>query len=170
MIVDLIAMENSPHRLAATIAPAEIDLQSEGASLKSDARVDAVVTRRIAQADVEGEIAANVELECSRCLLPVEKSLKFSFRAAYVAPEHYTEAKEIELRGDDLEIAVLGDNKINVAELVREQILLNLPAQIYCSDDCRGLCPQCGANRNLVDCKCEGKEVDPRWAALRNLK
>lgn len=170
MIVDLIAMESSPYRFAATIAPAEIDLESEGAVLTSDARIEAVVTRHIAQADVEGEIGAEVELECSRCLQPVAQSLKFPFRVSFVAPENYSEAKETELRGDDLEIAMLESNNVDVAELVREQILLNLPAQIYCAEDCKGLCPQCGANRNLINCQCEEKEIDPRWAALKNLQ
>jgi uncharacterized protein len=170
MIIDLIAMESSPYRFAATIAPAEIELESEGAMLTSDARIEAVVTRHIAQADVDGEINADVELECSRCLQPVAQTLNFQFRASFVAPENYSEAKETELRADDLEIAILESNDIDVAELVREQILLNLPAQVYCAEDCKGLCPQCGANRNLIDCKCEEKEIDPRWAALKGLK
>jgi uncharacterized protein len=170
MIIDLIAMESSPYRFAATIAPAKIDLESEGAALKSSARIEADVTRHIAQADIEGEINADVELECSRCLQPVARNLKFSFRASFVAPENYSEAKETELRADDLEIAILESNTIDIAELIREQILLNLPAQVYCAEDCKGLCPQCGANRNLIDCKCEEKEIDPRWAALKNLK
>lgn len=170
MIIDLIAMENSPHRFATTVAPENIELESEGVKLKSAARIEAAVTRHIAQADVKGEIAAEVEMECSRCLLPIEKTLKFSFSVGFVAPENYSEAKETELRADDLEIAILDDNKIRVAELVREQILLNLPAQIYCREDCRGLCAQCGANRNLIDCQCEEKEVDPRWSALKGLK
>lgn len=170
MIIDLIAMENSPHRFAAAVAPAEIDLESEGVVLKNAARIEAVVTRHIAQADVEGKISVEAELECSRCLLSVGKNLEFSFSIGFVAPEHYSAAKELQLRADDLEIAVLDDNKIVVAELVREQILLNLPEQIYCRENCQGLCPQCGENRNLIDCKCEEKEIDPRWAALKDLK
>ncbi|MGH7783338.1 MAG: DUF177 domain-containing protein, partial [Candidatus Binatia bacterium] len=54
-------------------------------------------------------------------------------------------------------------------EVVREQILLDLPDQVFCTENCRGLCPKCGANRNLIDCKCEEDNVDPRWAALNNL-
>jgi uncharacterized protein len=53
---------------------------------------------------------------------------------------------------------------------VREQILLNLPEQVFCKEDCKGLCQKCGANRNLIDCKCDSDETDPRWAALKNLK
>jgi uncharacterized protein len=46
---------------------------------------------------------------------------------------------------------------------------LNLPEQVFCREDCRGLCAKCGANRNATDCGCEEKEIDPRWAGLKNL-
>jgi uncharacterized protein len=45
-----------------------------------------------------------------------------------------------------------------------------LPEQAFCREDCRGLCEKCGANQNLIDCKCEEKEIDPRWQGLRELK
>jgi uncharacterized protein len=57
-----------------------------------------------------------------------------------------------------------------LTELVREQILLAVPEQVFCREDCKGLCLKCSANRNLIDCNCEEKEIDPRWAALKNLK
>jgi uncharacterized protein len=60
--------------------------------------------------------------------------------------------------------------ELDLTELAREQILLNLPSQVFCREDCQGLCQKCGANLNLIDCSCEESEVDPRWAALRNLK
>ena len=55
-------------------------------------------------------------------------------------------------------------------EVVREQILLAMPEQVFCWEDCKGLCPKCGTNLNLIDCKCADDEVDPRWAALKSLK
>ena len=60
-------------------------------------------------------------------------------------------------------------NAIDLAEIAREQILLELPQQFFCKDDCRGLCEKCGRNLNLKDCDCEDDEIDPRWAALKNL-
>jgi uncharacterized protein len=68
-----------------------------------------------------------------------------------------------------LDVAVYEGDKIDLGELVREQIILNQPEQVFCREDCKGLCEKCGANRNLIDCKCEEKEIDPRWAALKNL-
>jgi uncharacterized protein len=170
MIIDLITLGSSPFDFAVSFAPEEIGLEGDNAELKSPVKVEGKLTRRIVQADIEGEISAAIVIECSRCLQPVEKSLSFPFDVSYVAPENYSEAKEIELRENDLDVALFDGQNIDIKELAREQILLNLPTQIFCSEDCKGLCPKCGANRNLIDCNCEEKEIDPRWQSLRELK
>ena len=69
-----------------------------------------------------------------------------------------------------MDVSVIEGFEIDLTELVREQILLNLPEQVFCREDCKGLCEKCGANRNLINCNCEEKEIDPRWSALKNLK
>ena len=170
MIIDLITLESSPYAFTVSFKPEEIDLESDFIELKSAAKVEGELTKRITQADVEGEISADIIVECSRCLQTIEKPLNFSFDVNYVAPENYTQAKEIELRESDLEAALFDGQHIDIKELVREQIILNAPTQVFCSEDCRGLCPKCGINRNLLDCKCEEKEIDPRWQSLRELK
>lgn len=170
MIIDLITLEKSPLHFSFSLAPDEIDLGEEAVKLKNTVKVEGDLTKRIVQTDVEGEISAEAEIECTRCLLATDAPLKISFSVSYVAPENYTAEREAEIREDDLQVAVLDDDKIDLTELVREQILLNLPEPFYCREDCKGLCQKCGANRNLIDCNCEEKEVDPRWAALKNLK
>ncbi len=169
MIIDLITLRESPFEFEVSLAPEEIDLGSDEAQLKNDVKVKAVLTRHIAQIDVEGTISAPLEIDCSRCLQAINKDLEVNFHAAFVAPENFTESKEAELNADDLDVSVLEGNEINITELVREQLLLNLPEQVFCREDCQGLCEKCGANRNLIDCNCKQKEVDPRWAALKNL-
>ncbi|HEV7684362.1 MAG TPA: DUF177 domain-containing protein, partial [Pyrinomonadaceae bacterium] len=54
-------------------------------------------------------------------------------------------------------------------ELVTEELLLAIPDHVLCNDNCKGICPVCGKDRNSVDCNCETKEVDPRWAGLKVL-
>ncbi|MGQ0540872.1 MAG: DUF177 domain-containing protein, partial [Blastocatellia bacterium] len=78
--------------------------------------------------------------------------------------------KDREVSGEDLDVDLLIDDSLDLNEIVREQILLNLPQQIFCKEDCKGLCPKCGANINLIDCNCNETEIDPRWAALNNLR
>jgi uncharacterized protein len=74
------------------------------------------------------------------------------------------------VRNDDLDVSIYDGEKIDLTDLVREQILLDLPTQILCQEDCKGLCQKCGANLNEVNCNCEENEIDPRWSALKNLK
>lgn len=170
MIIDLIKLEKSPFEFEFTLSPAEIDLESEEAKLKGETLVKGILTKKIAETDVEGEINANAEVECTRCLTPIEENLKIPFRAVFIAPEHYTEEKETEVNAEDLDVSIIENDEINLTELVREQILLNLPEKVLCREDCRGLCPICGINKNTQSCNCEESQTDPRWAKLKELK
>ena len=170
MIIDLITLKESPFSFEISLAPENIDLGDDAAKLKNDAKVKGQLTRHIAQTDIEGTISAELEIECTRCLQQIDRKFEIPFKAAFVTEENYTQAKEAELSAKDLDVSIFDGNEIDLTELVREQILLNLPEQVFCKEDCKGLCEKCGANRNLIDCNCIEKEVDPRWAALKNLK
>ncbi|HVM51603.1 MAG TPA: DUF177 domain-containing protein [Acidimicrobiales bacterium] len=63
----------------------------------------------------------------------------------------------------------LRDATIDLTEVARDAVLLELPIAPLCRDDCAGLCPTCGADRNEADCGCEPDTVDPRWAALEQI-
>ncbi|MGI9056681.1 MAG: YceD family protein [Pyrinomonadaceae bacterium] len=170
MIIELFNVKNSPHEFEFSLAPTEIEIEQENVRLIENVETTGKLTKGIVQTDVEGTIRTSIEVECTRCLQPVEKKLEFPFKVSFITPENFTEAKEAELNETDLDVSVYEDDKINLSELVREQIILNLPEQFFCSEGCKGLCDKCGANRNLIDCKCEEKEIDPRWAALKELK
>lgn len=170
MIIDLIAIGNSPFDFDVEFLPEEVNLESEEATLKNNVKLSGKLIKRLTQVDVEGNISAEIETECTRCLLPIEKELKIPFNVSFVTPENYTEEKEAEINENDLQVSIFEGDKINLTEIVREQILLNLPLQVFCKDDCKGLCPKCGINQNLQNCNCDEKDVDPRWSALKNLK
>lgn len=171
MIIDLPNLEKSPFDFEVSFDADAINLESQTVELKGEVEVTATLTKHIMKADIEGEIFAEAETECSRCLTQITEDMKIPFEVSFVEPENYPQAQETELQTDDLSVAILDDEqKIDVVELVREQILLNLPEYIYCKKDCKGLCEICAANRNLIDCKCKEKEIDPRWSALKDLK
>lgn len=170
MIVDLITVKDARAAFDFTLEPSEIELDDEALKLKTGVRVAGKIKKGIVQTDVEGSVSTTVEVECVRCLQPVENPLDFTFSATFVTAENYTQAAEAKLNEQDLEVSIYEGDKIDLQELAREQILLALPEQVFCREDCRGLCQKCSANRNLIDCKCDEKEVDPRWAALKNLK
>jgi uncharacterized protein len=170
VIIDLANSENFLEPLSFTVKADEIDLEGEPVKLHGDVKVSAELRKSIVETDVKGKISARVLLECSRCLTGIEQNLEFPFEATFVDAEHFSDAKEKELSESDLDVSTLENGNIDFTGLVREQILLNLPEQVFCREDCRGLCEKCGANRNLIDCNCEEKEIDPRWAALKDFK
>src|SRR5215213_1677197 len=83
---------------------------------------------------------------------------------------HTYRAENVELQAEDLILSAYEGDAVDLDELVREQILLALPSRHLCREDCKGLCQKCGANLNDAPCSCEQGEVDPRWAALADLK
>ncbi|MDQ3322873.1 MAG: DUF177 domain-containing protein [Acidobacteriota bacterium] len=170
MIIDLTALKDRQTSFDFLLSADEISLEGEAVKLNDHVEIEGKLTKGIAQTDIEGKIFADVELECSRCLQPVQEFLEFPFEAVFVTPENYTEETEVRIRAEDLEVSIFEGDKIDLTEVAREQILLALPIQIFCREDCKGLCQKCGANRNLINCNCEEKEVDPRWQGLRELK
>jgi uncharacterized protein len=167
MIIDLIQLTEPEVAFDFTSQP---DLEEESARLAKPVRAVGKLRKGIAQTDVEGRINGEVEAECTRCLKSVTHEIDIPLKAVFVTEENYTSEKEAVLRNEDLDVSIYDGEKIDLTDLVREQILLNLPTQILCREDCKGLCQQCGANLNEVNCSCEENEIDPRWSALKNLK
>jgi DUF177 domain-containing protein len=170
MIVDLTENDRWPKDFEFTIDPSGIDLETEDARLTGPVAAKGSIVKHAGWYGVSGEIGADLEIECSRCLEPVKHSMSMEFDIRLLDREALSEAAEREVDPNELDTSVLVDEQVDVKEIVREQILLELPEQLFCRDDCKGLCPKCGSNRNLIDCKCDEDDIDPRWAALKSLK
>ncbi len=170
VIIDLNSFEKGTQPFKAALTAAEIDLDDDFVRLAGTVHACGEVTRQTARTNVAGKIEAPLEIDCNRCLQPVGQTLNVEFNVSFVSPADFAADKESEIGEADLETDVLAGDSLDLKDVVREQILLNLPTQSFCREDCKGLCRQCGVNRNLIDCKCEEKEIDPRWAALKNLK
>ena len=167
MIIDLGNLEGSL-KFDCSVIAGELDLGTDDFRLLSNANAAGEVVKHIAQTDVSGTITVDAEFDCTRCLTPVKQEFKVAFDVSYIT--EIPEGATAEVEAGDLDTAVLADESLDLKEVVREQILLNLPEQVFCKEDCRGLCQKCGANRNLINCNCEEKEIDPRWSALKNIK
>lgn len=170
MIIDLFELSEPIYDFNVELSPAEINLDEETLRLFAPVKIAGRLRKGIAQVDVEGTIVTKVEIDCTRCLSQAKQALNFPFKVVYVTEENYTQEEEAELRAEDLEVAVFDGEKIDLNELSREQITLNLPTRFLCGENCKGLCPKCGANRNTENCGCEENDIDPRWAKLKNLK
>lgn len=169
MMIELASVGVLPKALKERFTPDEIDLDGEG-ELTSDAILDAEAFSEVDKVRVRGRINTNIRLDCTRCLETVRRPLDLDFEAVFVDSSIEDVESELEIKDEALDESLVLDGQVDLKEVVREQILLALPEQVYCSDDCKGLCPKCGTNRNLLDCKCDDGESDPRWAALKNLR
>lgn len=116
-----------------------------------------------------GAVETMLELACSRCLTPFLLPVACAFDLRYLPHAENTGEGEREVEEDDLSTAYYRDDTIDLGDLVREQIYLSLPMKPLCRPDCRGLCPECGANLNAVTCACVPRWEDPRLAPLRAL-
>lgn len=169
----IIELENIGVRAKAideTIAAADIRLDVSGAILTEPVRFRGEAVRIDGKAHLRGTLLGAATVDCSRCLEPIERPIEVFFDASFVGPDMIPDDAETALADADLDESVAEDRKIDVSETLREQILLDLPDHPVCNEVCKGLCPKCGGNRNLIDCKCEENEIDPRWAALKDLK
>ena len=104
--------------------------------------------------------------ECARCLAPVSGVFSLDFERT-VAPEGMLTEEQLEDNVD--EYIVIEDGKIELDDAVKEELMLDFPRKLLCSDDCLGLCPKCGKPKKDGDCGCVTKEIDPRLAVLKKL-
>ena len=118
---------------------------------------------------VQGGAVTTLELDCSRCVEPFKLPVNASFELRYVPQEQNDGEGEREIEEDDLTTAYYREGALDLVEMLREQFQLALPMKPLCSDACRGLCPECGANLNRTDCGHQPKWEDPRLAVLKGL-
>jgi len=116
-----------------------------------------------------GTIETTLELACGRCLEPFPLPVAVGFDLRYLPHTENRGEDEREVEEDDLSTAFYQGESIDLGDLVREQLYLTLPMKPLCRADCRGLCPECGANLNATACGCAPRWEDPRLAPLKAL-
>jgi len=128
-----------------------------------------LLERRGRDVFLKGQFTASVRLPCSRCLegfgFPVDLSFRHTLRPL---DREVRETREVELVREDVEYGCYEGDEIELDRLVEEQLLLTLPMKPLCREDCRGICPRCGANRNEEECACSERAEDGPFDALKN--
>jgi uncharacterized protein len=137
--------------------------------IKAPLRVSVSYYRAGSEIFVSGTLNAATTASCSRCAEEFDLPSHRSFRYV-LAPKAMNDKNDLALRAEDLEFSFYQGDEIDLTPLIREQVLLALAERPLCREECRGLCPQCGANLNEGDCRCIVSGLDPRLAVLRNLK
>jgi uncharacterized protein len=170
MFLDIKDLAVQKQVIRKSYAPGSVDYQTAEMRQLDPLEVNATAELLEGQIRVAGEIETKVELVCARCLEPVVDELHRSFDLFYHPLPKGEKSEEARLREDDAEIGFFEGEGLFLADVLREQVLLALPMKVICRSDCRGLCPNCGANLNHEECRCETHAADPRLAPLARLK
>ena len=110
---------------------------------------------------LEADVRGSMKTECARCLDELETDVEFSVN------ELLSQRKESQ---EDAEDIILFDGyEIELDDIIADHFLMNVSGRYLCSDDCKGLCPQCGTNLNKGECNCKTEYIDPRWQALADI-
>ena len=136
----------------------------QGGPLKAAGKVE-LVTGALGEIRVKGHIAVRMEADCDRCLEPAQYPIDSDFELYYrPVEEGYGEEKVLD--EGEAEMGFYDGDGIELNDVLREYVILALPMQRVCSENCLGICPVCGQNRNHNQCACQKSAVDDRWAAL----
>nr|WP_319488041.1 DUF177 domain-containing protein [uncultured Caproiciproducens sp.] len=111
-------------------------------------------------AQLDAEASFGFSIPCDRCMKQIDKCYHYTFSHILVL------SLENE---DDVSYVQVPNYKLDLDELIRADILLELPSKYLCSNDCKGLCPSCGQNLNDGTCNCDFHQIDPRLEALKKL-
>ena len=130
-------------------------------------KVDAVAELVGSEIRIRGHLGTGLEACCDRCLVQVGIPVERDFDLFYRPLQAIAREEEIEIPADELEVGFFSGDGIELADVVREQVILSVPMKVVCRDECQGLCPVCGANRNVVACHCVPPPQQSPFASLK---
>jgi uncharacterized protein len=118
---------------------------------------------------VTGEMNAEVKLQCSRCLKEFYRVLSVPVDVVYHPVEELKGEEHHKVTPDELDTDFYSGEELDLLDLMKEQVSLNMTMKPLCSDSCKGLCPGCGVDLNVDRCKCGARNIDPRLRELKKL-
>jgi uncharacterized protein len=170
MQLDLTRYRQPLGHFSRTFQPEEVAQPDDAYEIVAPVRLEFEIHKDQERFRLVGSAVTELELPCSRCLEPYRLPVNATFDLRYHPASEMSQEEEREVEEDDLETSYYRDDQIDLNELLREQFYLALPMKPLCTEDCRGLCAQCGTNLNSGTCDCRTAQEDPRLAPLRQLK
>jgi len=131
--------------------------------------VSCLITKTSGTLFIKGSFSGQVDICCSRCLENTKLPIGSDF-AYTLVPAKAEKSEDLELKPEELEISFYQGDFIDLTAIICEQIILQIPMKVLCSEDCKGLCQHCGINLNKASCNCSSDVMDSRLAVLKNFK
>lgn len=131
--------------------------------------VNCWITKTSGTVFIKGYLSALIDIDCSRCLERASLPIGGDFTYTLIPAKAETR-EDLELTPEELEISYYQGDFIDLAPIICEQIILQIPMKVLCNEECGGLCPHCGTNLNNSSCNCHLNFVDNRMAVLKNFR
>ena len=174
MFLSVKELELRKVRFDETFEPGQIDFSGEEleqvSPLASKGQAE-LLAHTDGEVRIQGRYSVEMASQCDRCLGRARFALDTAFDLFYRPASFIAREEEVEIDEGETEIGFYEGQGLELEDILREQVLLALPMQRVCREDCLGICPVCGRNRNETKCDCHaGKAGDERWGPLRKLE
>lgn len=147
----------------------EFSATVKGDSFISPTKARLMIKKTGTEITIKGNLRADVELQCSRCLKDFKNVLHIPVNAVYQPVEELKVEEIHELKGEELDTAFYSVGELDILDILREQIILSIPMKPLCNDLCKGICTKCGADLNSGECGCSIKKIDSRLEVLKKI-
>jgi uncharacterized protein len=144
----------------------EEDIESGTSGVVRRARLHVNVKKVDSDVYLHGDLRATLRLTCGRCLEDFSRDVTLPLELEFRPVEELEGDEKYELSRDELDTGFYREGELDLGEISREQVLLNLPMKPLCSEACKGICPRCGANLNVQGCGCDLSGADDRFRGL----
>lgn len=118
---------------------------------------------------VTGRLHTDMAVPCSRCLVPFQLPLTFDIEDEYFPLVDVVSGNPIDMAGEPGSFTIDEHHVLDLSEAIRQYALTAIPIKTLCRPDCAGLCPTCGQNLNQGHCGCPQRDIDQRWAKLKEI-
>lgn len=156
---DLLSKKNRKKQISLSFELEPFEFEGEEIRAIEKVSVEGVTISENDVIVINASIKTKLKLSCSRCLdtfiYPIDIDIE----------ERFTNNKEL----DSEEIMFVDGDTLDITEIIENSIISTLPIKRLCKEDCKGLCSQCGINKNIENCSCLDYDVDIRLAKLREL-
>lgn len=172
VFISLKDLELKPIRFSVEIAPGEISFDrqiTQTSPLHAEGKAE-LLHASLGEIRMQGKLRVKMEAPCDRCLDPAGVAVDREFDLTYAPAAQSLAGGETEVEEAGVEVGFYEGSGLELNDVLREVVLLDLPMQTVCREDCKGICPSCGGNRNQQMCDCHPEAVDDRWNQLKKFR
>ena len=161
VVIRIAGLPYGQHEYNFSVQPASVGLDGNFHDIVS---IHAEIEKSSRQILLKTDIITTGVFECDRCLDEFIQPISTSYNLCYV----YNEVDGEKISPEELQVISPDTLLLDLADDIRQMVLLSVPLKLLCSEDCKGLCPHCGTNWNHGTCNCKQEEIDPRWQGLKD--